>query len=57
MFVTSSAGGAAGTGSGPYLTKSSWTFSENGCHPTCPVSDRTIRRTWFEESTHASIGR
>ena len=57
MLVTSPAGGAAGTGSGPYLTKSSWTFSENGCPSTRPVSARTIRRTWPEESTHAVIGR
>jgi hypothetical protein len=57
MSVTSSAGGAAGTGSGPYLTKSSRTCSENGCPSTCPVSDTMIRRTRLEESTHASIGR
>jgi hypothetical protein len=55
MFVTSSADGAAGIGSGPYLTKSSCTVSENGCPSTCPVSDMTIRRTWSEESTHASL--
>jgi len=57
MFVTSSAGGAAGTGSGPYLTKSSRMFSENCLPSTCPVAVTTILRTWSEESIHASIGR